>query len=196
MEAERLSLLRRKQYILLNLLGIFLFAFYFLTLNVFPMTSPQLFFGLLNLILGCFTVFTGSGLGPLYFFPSMRELEAYTLNKLGEQSAKRKWIAIFIQFFLAFLFLYQAAVLPVSSVSYLNYMDFSTLFIIAVATLLFINLTLYVENRRFDRSTPEQLADYTRRSILWGIVFVTIFFVLLIIILLLWLSFKMERPPL
>lgn len=196
MNTERLSLLRRKQYLLLTMLGMLLFAFYFLALYLFPTISPQLFFGIVHLLFGCLIIFTGSALGPLYFFPSMRELEAYTLHKLGARSTERRTVSILMNFSLAFLFLYQAVILPTPSHSHRLYPNFFTMLIVAVFALFFLNLILYFENRRFDRSTSEQLAGHTWRSFLWGIVFTIVFFALFAGALALYLYFKLERTPL
>ncbi|MED4727620.1 hypothetical protein P9597_05580 [Aneurinibacillus migulanus] len=159
LQQERLSMLRRNQYILLNAFTLLFLLIFFVIIHLFPSIPIQFIFSIAFFCNGILLLLPkGAALGPLYFFPSMRELYDYTEAKRGTEGKKARNIAIPVRFGVGALFLYQALVFPI----FREPQQYSGIFFVICVALAFIliNVILYFQNRKLDRSTPEQLKGY------------------------------------
>lgn len=174
MEESRLRTLRRKQLIYMNL--VFAFTLLILLALVLSQASGAVVYTVLGIIFLIPPISLQIAKRPhpfLQFFPGMKELTRYEMEKLGDSWRRYYTSGFLLQFALSIFFFIQALMRD-GKTPFTEGIPFWYLIVIPLIMLLILNLNLRFHARRMDQKTPEQLKVYADEKMLFSLIFASV----------------------
>ncbi|WP_064093402.1 hypothetical protein [Rossellomorea aquimaris] len=180
MEKKELGQLRKFQFIILNIFFLCALPLLFL---YFHLQLPQRYFYLIVAFILILSVVIEMKLKyPLItsFSTKMKRLSQYEKDKMGnEWQIQMKFVNV-TRVILVCIFLFLTWITPKSLIISFG-LDWASVFILIFGILIFINLGLYLNNRKIDKKSTGELKGFSRNSMIISII-IGIFFAVITII--------------
>jgi glucan phosphoethanolaminetransferase (alkaline phosphatase superfamily) len=176
MKMEEISSLRKHQFILLNS-GMAVMFFILIASMELGLSMRAFYAGLIVFMLAQVITTIRIQQPLLYVFSEkMRKLMQYEQEKMGTQWKTQQKLIVVLQSFLILMFLFQAWVMgdqPFYFPGERFYLAGVYLFTIAL-----VNISTFIHNRKIDKQTAEELNGYTKKMLVFSLVFTALFFIL------------------
>lgn len=175
MNVNEIASLRKYQFIWLNASMTVMYFMIMMAMEL-GVTMRIFYIGLTALLLVQIIATIKNKQPLLYTFSTkMRTLMLYEREKMGTEWKAQQKVNAILQSFLIIMFLFQAWMMG-NQPFYIEG-EFLYYVYIYIFTVFLVNISTFIHNRKVDKSTAEEMKGYTKKMLLFSVLFTVIFFI-------------------